>query len=395
MNIEKISKERRCMRCGLCGFICPVGALEMIYDDFTGFYTPHVNNKCIDCGKCFRCCPAENMPKSSDLIGEYHKIYLAHAGNGGVRFNATSGGVINTLVRYLIDKNIVECVLMTKYSETSPVKASPVIVNKSNAEDLLNNPRDYASRYVSVPVLSELNKIIKMKRIAVVGTPCQISALNILEKLYNIDIIKIGITCSGGMSNKATEQYKQMQHLPESKMYYRGDGWPGKNSLCHGETILKFPHQGSLFERMFSSQIFKNPGCRYCHDHFAEEADISFFDFWDKEEQKTETIGNSSVIVRSQELVDIIGKMAYEEQVVIVKELSLIETVNTQLSVLMAKKGNLHEKMQYKFFIKAIDLIFNYRLYRKFNIRIYQRICMYYDKLCRKAKLPQAVKVKQ
>ena len=44
---------------------------------------------------------------------------------------------------------------------------------------------------------------------------------------------------------------------------------------------------------MFSSQIFKNPACRECHDHFAEYSDISFCDFWNEEERRKEKEGNS------------------------------------------------------------------------------------------------------
>ena len=79
----------------------------------------------------------------------------------------------------------------------------------------------------------------------------------------DLDIFTIGVTCSGGMSYKATEQYKKLQNMPISKMFYRGDGWPGKNCLISSDgNKIEYVHNGSLFERMFSSQIFKNPGVK-------------------------------------------------------------------------------------------------------------------------------------
>lgn len=56
------------------------------------------------------------------------------------------------------------------------------------------------------------------------------------------------------MSYKATEQYKKLQNMPISKMFYRGDGWPGKNCLISSDgNKIEYVHNGSLFERMFSS----------------------------------------------------------------------------------------------------------------------------------------------
>lgn len=128
----------------------------------------------------------------------------------------------------------------------------------------------------------------------------------------DLDIFTIGVTCSGGMSYKATEQYKKLQNMPISKMFYRGDGWPGKNCLISSDgNKIEYVHNGSLFERMFSSQIFKNPGCRGCKDHFAEQAEISFCDFWNAEERKTESEGNSCVIIRSARADEYFSKISF------------------------------------------------------------------------------------
>ena len=105
---------------------------------------------------------------------------LAHSTNVNVRYNATSGGVVNSLLRYLLDKNVAEAVLLTQYSPESVIEAAPKIVTKNTSYTLVEKTRDFASRYVSVPVLSELrNYVTQYKRVAVVGTPCQIKAINL------------------------------------------------------------------------------------------------------------------------------------------------------------------------------------------------------------------------
>ena len=386
MSISSIKNNKKCMSCGACSSICMKSAVSLQYNKNTGFYEPKVKKEyCIECGLCMKICPAMNQEDAS-LTGDYNKIYLAHSTNYEVRKNATSGGVANSLVRYLIDSEMVECVLMTSLDSNSPTESGSLIVTKENVDLLLLYPRDFASRYVSVPLLTSISNIIQnYNKIAVVGTPCQIRALSRFpsELLKNIDIFKIGITCSGGISYKATIEYKRKMNMSQSKIFYRGNGWPGKNTLIECEKKAEFDHLGSFFERMFSSQIFKNPGCRYCKDHFAEEADISFCDFWNTREIKEETIGNSCVIVRSRKAEQIIDSMKAGEYICVVRELAEEDLVNSQINVLNAKKGSLRLSSKYKAFCRVCDFIFKYNLYRFFGLKIYQKFCNYYISLCR------------
>ena len=125
---------------------------------------------------------------------------------------------------------------------------------------------------------------------------------------------------------------------------------------------LKYVHNGSLFEWMFRYQIFKNPGCR---DHFAEQAEISLCDFWNAEERRTEFEGNSCVIIRSERAKERFSKMLEIGLVKVVRNLSENEVVETQMHVLKAKKGTLHNSVIYWMFTQIIDYVFKYNLYRR------------------------------
>lgn len=387
MNIANVVDEEKCVSCGLCKSICPVEAIELKYKKNKGLFVPFIRtDKCIDCGKCRKYCAAETE-KSNSLLGPMTVGYLAHAKLANIREGATSGGVVNRVISYLLKENYVEAVILVKHDINSFMEASAKILTKAEADDLDNNPREYSSRYVLVPVLERIKEAFqRFSKIAIVGTPCQIKAINKVPH-SNVELWKIGIACSGGMSYVATEEYKRVSGLSDSQMFYRGNGWPGQNTLICEDKRLDFNHQGSLFERMFSSQIFKNIGCRNCSDQFAEYADISFCDFWNSNELKTEKIGNSCVIVRNKKAEKIINELVENNEIKIVKQLGEEEIIASQKTVLRAKKGDLCEKRQYKIFCFIIDCIYNSKLYKFFNIKAYDKIAYFYFRLCRNSQL--------
>ena len=183
------------------------------------------------------------------------------------------------------------------------------------------------------------------------------------------------------MSYLATTEFKRIRNAQTAKVFYRGGGWPGSNSLLTDQECLSSEHTGSLFERMFSSQIFKNSGCRYCKDHFAENANVSFCDFWDKEEMDTEHEGNSCIIVRSEQAYRFIKAMAIDDYIQIVRELSEVEIEAGQMSVLRVKKGTPEKLLSYRLFMMIKEFIFSHKLYRLFGFKTYKYICRVYNKI--------------
>lgn len=387
-NINETRTYKRCVSCGLCSSVCPVNAITMIYKNQVGFFRPYIEEaNCVNCGKCVKNCPGENVNEKKSLIGGVKKFYLSHSTDTNVRNFSTSGGVINTLIRYILEMNIVDCVLMVGYDKQSPIEASTYIIRKNNVEDLVNNARDYASRYVTVPVLEAIGKISKDAKFAIVGTPCQISALAHCEIKHYRTVFKIGIACSGGMSYIATEEYKRITGMKGSKIFYRGKGWPGTNVLISNDKELEYSHLGSLFERMFSSQIFKNPACRVCNDHFVEDADISFCDYWNGNELKKERIGNSCTIIRTDRAHDIFNDMVQSGYIEIVHELTESDVIESQKMVLKVKKTDLHKKIKYKIFMVLVDYVFRFKIYKLFRLKLYRKFSSLYMRVYRNEKI--------
>ena len=389
MNVGSVAKQEKCLTCGLCKAICPVKAISLEYNDVSGFYYPLIDEKsCLNCGLCSKMCPSINNEGNNKktLLGTYQRIVLGHSNDLQVRNNSTSGGVVNALIQYLLEKEIIDVALLVEKNDNSPIGSWYKVTTRENVHDLSEKTRDFASRYVMVPVLAGLSEIdLNNTKIAVVGTPCQIRALCGLKKE---NIIKIGITCSGGMSYLATEEYMKQQKLI-GHMYYRGDGWPGKNLLFNEEKQVEYKHNGSPFESIFSSQIFKNNNCKKCEDHFAELSDISFCDYWNVDEIKYEHVGNSCVIIRNPFLSDIITQMCVEGKIEIVKELNYQEVISGQLNVLKVKKGNVRCLWSFKLFTRVILLIRKFRIYKVFGPKQYSSISRMYKRICARGNIEE------
>ena len=155
MNIEMVVQERRCKSCGYCFSLCPVSAIEMIYNE--GFLFPKIkDNQCIQCGSCLKICPTENKIEDKGLIGIYSDLLLAHATDPKVRHNATSGGVINSLVRFLLQKKIVDGVIMAGYDPDSKIETGAHLITLQNINILTEKGRDFSSRYVLIRLKSAI-----------------------------------------------------------------------------------------------------------------------------------------------------------------------------------------------------------------------------------------------
>ena len=179
MNIKKVVQDSKCRSCGYCFSVCPVNAIDMIYVD--SFFKPEVNaSQCIQCGKCVKSCPSEHDFAENGLLGSYMGLFLAYSTNREIRHNATSGGVINSLVRFLLKEQIIDGVLMAGYDIRSENETSSQLITLNEMNILEKKTRNFSSRYVLTPVLIELRNIPKeIKKLAVVGTPCQIQALKL------------------------------------------------------------------------------------------------------------------------------------------------------------------------------------------------------------------------
>ena len=157
-NITKIVESELCNGCGTCYSICPRNAISIKENKKLGILFAEVDEEnCVYCGKCTRVCPSteiviNNNLSKNKLIGNYNQLLYGYSLDDNLRYRASSGGIISTLLKYLIEKNIIDGFVLVKPSEETPFLYEPYI--STDIEDIYK----YAgTRYFPIPV----NKILK------------------------------------------------------------------------------------------------------------------------------------------------------------------------------------------------------------------------------------------
>ena len=151
----------------------------------------------------------------------------------------------------------------------------------------------------------EMNQIKKCKRLLIVGTPCQLYAL---EKYARKKCEELFILCIFCKQQKTFESTRFIAKLAGVKLNqisdlktvsYRGAGWPGY-CVLNGKSV---PY-GIAAGMPFGKKLWSVPGCDVCGNPFGEHADITVFDPWIID--KSNEDGRNVIAVSSEKGMNII-----------------------------------------------------------------------------------------
>lgn len=188
--------DKWCCGCTSCASACPTSAISMLPNE-EGFLMPRVDKeKCIDCGKCDKCCPHLNT--SEDMSGfslnsfEGKPSYL-YFSNQEERRNSASGGFVYDAMRAAIKDNGIICGCVWD----DHLKAVHIVSDKN--EDL---QRMQSSKYVQSEMIgcyAEVRKALKNHhKVVFCGTPCQTAGLKYyLGNVNSENLISICLICHG------------------------------------------------------------------------------------------------------------------------------------------------------------------------------------------------------
>ncbi|HEX2945831.1 MAG TPA: Coenzyme F420 hydrogenase/dehydrogenase, beta subunit C-terminal domain [Clostridia bacterium] len=304
-NVNLIKRKRLCSGCGACTAVCRKNCISM--EKSAEYNYPCVNEPlCSHCGLCLKVCPGsrllsrleKRMPlplKIPDSLG----YYIAWSSDSNIRRNAASGGVISSLAIFMLKQGLIDGAICVRQDETDPLSNRTFAAR--NESDILMAS---GSRYSPVSNCEALKSILgDGKRYAFIGKPCEIDALNELQKylpeLRDKIRLRISVMCACTPSRKATLKLLRKLKVKASgvrRLSYRGDGWPGSFSVETSDgSRISMPYLDAWNNCLSRYSCIR---CTICDDPLGNCADITVGDAWDRKLLQNDQ-GISAVIVRT------------------------------------------------------------------------------------------------
>lgn len=303
-TVETIVKEDLCSGCGLCAGL---SANIQMQSDAAGFLRPVVTSDgeaptqpgCPGTGAT-----VATTSTADPLWGDVASCHRGWAEDQDVRFNGSSGGALTALSLTLLETGQVDAVLHCGKRDDTPGRSGPR-VSRTRAELVAAA----GSRYAPSATLAHLSDLmVTGERYAVVGKPCEISALA-TARSQRPDLAKqfpvlLSFFCAGVPSQHATDHLisELVGHVgPVSDFWYRGRGWPGQTTAITPDGTTRSMSYSDSWGQRLSPEL--QTRCKFCADGIGMAADVVCADAWDVDKDGypvfEERPGESAVLTRT------------------------------------------------------------------------------------------------
>jgi len=315
-------ENEHCILCGLCARVCEelvgVSAINFIsrgVERKVGTPYEELSDDCIGCGSCALVCPTEAIrlnrciypttPEDVTAIeehylegerDEYIGVYSALiAGKSSLR--GQDGGMVTALLISGIENGLFDAALIVR--RISGYKSEAVIT--ADVEAIKDAS---GTKYLRVPMIPKIEEALHLhsewRRIAVVGTPCEVRAVRKLQQrqqLGNVEPTLIGLFCFESFDYEGLKDFTRTRfgiELDEA----------AKTQISHGRFIIE--SNG----REYSCDVGElathvREGCAFCTDFVSRLADISIGSVGSPD-------GYSTVIVRSKKGRELLEMTDYQ-----------------------------------------------------------------------------------
>ena len=320
-SLSDIVDNGLCIGCGLCQSVAGNDKIKISMSSKGRLEPKEINKLQSDTfEKIKKVCPGvivEGLPKNEidknskhDLIwGYYRSLLYSWSSDEQIRFQSSTGGLLNGLSLYLLETKKVDFILHTAGDPSHPMRSLPKF--SYTKEDLLNS--ESRSRYGPASPLSRFNEALDTNQnFAFVGKPCDIAAIRQLSKSDNrVDKqckYLLTLVCGGSTEFTKSQDFIKSFDVKEedlTEFRYRGYGNPGKMYI-KTKTGKEFDREYNSFwgEESTWRVHFR---CKICPDAIGECSDIAALDTWRGGSPKGEDEGYNAAIVRTKKGSDLLN----------------------------------------------------------------------------------------
>jgi coenzyme F420 hydrogenase subunit beta len=311
LAIEAIVEAGLCIGCGLCRSIAP-GAITMEMSP-EGALLPvarqpltidkldAVNQTCPGIRVDGRSETDTTAVRQDTIWGPAIRMAQGYATDPEVRFRCSAGGATSALGIHLLESREVDFILHVRASRAQPMR-SEAHLSTTRAEVM----EGAGSRYgPAAPLVGLLQLLDRGRPFAVIGKPCDISAVqNLARRDPRVDGLiryRIAIVCGGasafGLSLDLIERFG-LRESEVSLLRYRGYGNPGRTRVETSDGRAFEVTYNDLWAEEEKWRIFFR--CKICADAIGESADIAISDVWPGGGPSGEDAGFNGLIARTE-----------------------------------------------------------------------------------------------
>jgi len=323
-KLSDIVDNGLCIGCGLCQSITGKDKIEISMTDKGRLEPKEINKISSDnFNKILNVCPGviiEGLPKNlvdsetkHNLVwGYYLSLCYAWSTDDKIRFESSTGGLLNGLSLYLLESKKVKFILHTVTDPKKPMRSISKL--SYNKDELLNSGS--CSRYGPASPLDKFHDSLNLKQpFAFVGKPCDISAIRQLsktdERVNKLCKYLLTLVCGGSTEFTKSQDFIESFKVKEEELSifrYRGFGNPGKMYIKtkdgkeHDREYNSFWGEESTWRVHFR--------CKICPDAIGESSDIAALDTWRGGSPKGEDEGFNAAIIRTKKGLDLMNDAA-------------------------------------------------------------------------------------
>jgi coenzyme F420 hydrogenase subunit beta len=169
----------------------------------------------------------------NEMLGNFRNVYFGCSTEFALRRSASSGGIVSSILIYLLEKKFVNGAIVVGMDRAYPWKTKIRVVK--NREEVYETAQ---SKYAVVPVNSFLRQIRKANgTFVMVGLPCHVHGLmNLIyyasDKVKEKIALRIGLFCGFNVEATATtfllDKLGITNYSTIKKVEYRGGGYPAR-----------------------------------------------------------------------------------------------------------------------------------------------------------------------
>jgi len=272
-------------------------------------------------------------------LGDYKACYIGYAQDESIRSGAASGGVVTSILLYMLDRGLIQGALVTRQQMDGGEISYRTFI-ATTKEEIMDCR---TSVYMDLPLAKHFKDILGFEgKVAVVALPCHLRALSKLEEKYpqlkERIVLKISLFCSGSPSRELTRRtLLKCKINPDevSRIYFRKGHWRGEThvEMKNGETKrISYLYNLCMYKNLY---YYATPRCFSCNDHIGFLGDISCGDVWLKE-MKANPIKHTGIVVKNDKAQRLIEDIA-QDNMISARETDATNTLKSQKRALVYK----------------------------------------------------------